>query len=67
MSILNPEITVFLADIGYLVKLLSNCYKKIYERPKVSIQIIKNAESLNTNNQKCKKKQVQTNKRTLIL
>ena len=26
MSILNPEITVFLADIGYLVKLLSNHY-----------------------------------------
>ena len=24
MSILNPEITVFLADTGYLVKLLSN-------------------------------------------
>ena len=24
MSILNSEITVFLADIGYLVKLLSN-------------------------------------------
>ena len=24
MSILNPEITIFLADIGYLVKLLSN-------------------------------------------
>ena len=24
MSILNPEITMFLADIGYLVKLLSN-------------------------------------------
>ena len=24
MSILNPQITVFLADIGYLVKLLSN-------------------------------------------
>ena len=24
MSILNPEITLFLADIGYLFKLLSN-------------------------------------------
>ena len=24
MSILNPEITAFLTDIGYLVKLLSN-------------------------------------------
>ena len=41
--------------------------QKIYEKPKVSIQIIKNAKSLNTNNQKCKKKQVQTKKRTLIL
>ena len=41
--------------------------QKIYEKPKVSIQIIKNAENLNTNNQKCKKKQVQTDKRTLML
>ena len=24
MSILNPEITVFLTDLGYLVKLISN-------------------------------------------
>ena len=29
--------------------------------------MIKNAKGLNTNNPKCKKKQVQTNKRTLIL
>ena len=28
MSILNPEITVFLADIGYLVKLLINYLEK---------------------------------------
>ena len=28
--------------------------QKIYEKPKVSIQIIKNAKSLHTNNQKCK-------------
>ena len=38
--------------------------QKIYQKPKVSIQIIKNAKSLNTNNQKCKKEQVQTNERT---
>ena len=41
--------------------------QKIYEKPKVLIQIIKNAKSLNTNNQKCKKKQVQTGKRTLMI
>ena len=41
--------------------------QKIYEKPKVLIQIIKNAKSLNTNNQKCKKKQVQTDKRTLMI
>ena len=28
---------------------------------------LRKTKSLNTNNQKCKKKQVQTNKRTLIL
>ena len=44
-----------------------SCYKTIYEKPKVSIQIYKNAKSLNRNNQKCKKKQVQTNKRALLL
>ena len=48
----------------FLLKLL---LQKIYEKPKVSIQIIKNAKSLNTNNQKCKKEQVQTNEWTLIL
>ena len=42
------------------------CYKKSTKN-QVSIQIIKNAKSLNTNNQKCKKEQVQTNERTLIL
>ena len=41
------------------------CYKKIYEKPKVTIQIFKNAKSLNANNQKCKKEQVQSNERTL--
>ena len=34
MSILNPEITVFLVDIGYLVKLLSNWYKKSMKNQK---------------------------------
>ena len=28
MSILNPEITAFLTDIGYLVKLLQACTKQ---------------------------------------
>ena len=36
---------------------------KIYEKPKVSIRIIKNAKSFNTNNQKCKKA-TGTNERT---
>ena len=56
--------------IIYKVYTYINCYyfyKTIYEKPKVSIQIIKNAKGLNTNNPKSKKKQVQTNKRTLIL
>ena len=38
------------------MELLLSCYKKIDEKP-----------SLYTNNQKCKKEQVQTNERTLIL
>ena len=60
----------------YCINLSTNCIirhqkllllQKIYEKPKVSIQIIKNTKSLNTNNQKCKKEQEQTNERTLIL
>ena len=41
MPILNPEITVFLADIGYLVKLLSNHYATL--SPK-NLENISNSE-----------------------
>ena len=34
MSILNPETTVFLADIGYSVKLLSKFLSKFFEPKK---------------------------------
>ena len=45
------------------MKAFKGTVPKIYGKPKVSIQIIENAKSFNTNNQKCKKA-TGTNKRT---
>ena len=42
MSILNLEVTVFLAEIGYLVKLLSNHYAIIIPK---NLENMRNFES----------------------
>ena len=52
---MSAKSDTWLPYFTYLKKNDISC--KIYEKPKVSIRIIKNAKSFNTNNQKCKKQQ----------
>ena len=56
----DPNPKLFIPTSMYVLQ-------KICKKPKVSIQIIKSAKSLNMNNPKYKKEEVQTNEQTLIL